>query len=306
MDILELKDLIDSTINTNNDRSITGLSLNLVLHEIVSAIESLNVPPQEEVQPDPEPDVQPEDKVENEVITSPNIITILLPNDDTFEDDVNNPELLENNKKCFTALKDQTEPLIIFLKYIGSTKPLSQIALRLRHLYTKGEGTDFFAFGYPSTYSNEFIIGGLALASDMWLMNEDGSIVKIDYDGIDVNIDVMELLEGSYNHSLAEGNLTLSSGYLPKITKDSDGQWIVENLYGSYLDGNKAYIEYDKDNNVLTVKGGWDHSTIGPGISDDIHFSVNLNTLELTQMEETINFAFGSYSAIGYKLTKME
>ena len=167
MDILELKDLIDSTINTNNDRSITGLSLNLVLHEIVSAIESLNVPPQEEVQPDPEPDVQPEDKVENEVITSPNIITILLPNDNTFEDDVNNPELLENNKKCFMALKDQTEPLIIFLKYIGATKPLSQIALRLRHLYTKGEGTDFFAFGYPSTYSNEFIIGGLALASDM-------------------------------------------------------------------------------------------------------------------------------------------
>jgi hypothetical protein len=55
-------------------------------------------------------------------------------------------------------------------------------------------------------------------------MNEDGSIVKIDYDGIDVNMDVMELLEGSYNHSCTGGTINLAHGYLPKITKDSDGQ----------------------------------------------------------------------------------
>jgi hypothetical protein len=92
---------------------------------------------------------------------------------------------------------------------------------------------------------------------------------------------------------------------LPKITKDSDGQWIIENLYGSYSGGNKAYIEYDKDNNILTVKSGGDCYPIGPGITHDIHFSVNLNTLELTQIEETVSSTVTSVSVIGYKLTKM-
>ena len=279
MTATEIREMLDSTITSNGKREISGQSLNAALNAIL-------------------------DLVENGGGFGGSAITVLLPKDATFTEDAVNEELIANNKACFEALKNQTEPMLIFLKYYGASKPLSQTALRLRHLHTQGEGETFFAFGYPATYSNEHIIGGLALASDMYAIFEDGTTKKINYDGIDVNIDVLAELEGAYNQSATDlGGATLGSSYLPKITREN-GVTYMESLFGSNTSGVKAECVYNKDTNQLIVKGGWSHSMFGT-ISDDIVFNVDIMNKELTTAEETI--VVGGWANIkGYKLTKIQ
>ena len=156
----EIREMLDSTITANGARAISGQSLNAALNAILDLVEQGGGGG-----------------------FGGSAITVLLPKDESYDEDCQNAELIANNKACFEALKNQTEPMLIFLKYLGATKPLSQVALRLRHLYERGEGETFFAFGYPATYSNEHIIGGLALASDMYMIGENGATNKINYDG---------------------------------------------------------------------------------------------------------------------------
>lgn len=272
--------MLDSTITANGQRAISGQSLNAALHAILDLVE------------------------EGGSGLKGGAITVLLPKDDTFDTDIESQELLENNKACFEALKNQTEPMLIFLKYLGATKPLSQVALRLRHLFERGEGERFFAFGYPATYSNDTIIGGLALASDMYMIEADGTTKKINYNGFDVHRDVLEDLVGAYNHSAENLNgTTLGSTYLPNITKDESGCYI-ESLFGSNVRGVKAECYYDKDTNLLTVRGGWTHPSFG-NIDSDIVFNVDIINMELTTVEETITV--GGWANIkGYKLNKIQ
>ena len=274
--------MLDSTITANGKREISGQSLNAALNAILDLVEQ---------------------GVENSGFGG-SAITVLLPKDDSFEEDCLNPELIANNKACFEALKNQTEPMLIFLKQLGASKPLSQVALRLRHLYLQGEGESFFAFGYPATYSNEHIIGGLALASDMYMIEADGPTKKIDYNGFDVHRDVLDALVGAYNHSAENLNgATLGSTYLPNITKDESGCYI-ESLFGSNVRDVKAECHYDKDTNLLTVRGGWTHPSFG-NIDTDIVFNVDIINMELTTVEETITL--GGWANIkGYKLNKIQ
>lgn len=271
--------MLDSTINSNNSRGISGQSLNAALNAIL-------------------------DLVEGGGGLKGGAITVLLPNDSTFDSDNESQELLENNIACYEALKNQTEPMLIFLKYLGASKPLSQVALRLRHLYTQGEGESFFAFGYPATYSNDTIIGGLALASDMYRLDADGHITKITYDGISVNLDILEELVGAYNHSAMDtGGATLSSVYLPRIYKDGDKNK-VESLFGSSVSGVVADIEFDTATNILTVKGGWTHPMFGE-ITDDIQFTVDVANMTLATKSESVTL--GGWATItGYKMTKIQ
>ena len=286
----EIREMLDSTITSNGRKEISGKTLNVALNAILDLIG------------------------EGGGGFGGSAITVLLPRNDHFKEDVVNAELIANNKKCFEALKNQTKPMLIFLQNLGSSKPFSQVALRLRHLHTVGEGTNFFAFGYPATYSNEHIIGGLAMASDMYAIYEDGTTKKIDYDGIDVNLDVMDFLCGVYNHSATStGGATLGSMYLPKIYKSlTAGKTYISNLFGANsenvpgtnYEGPTAEVEYYKDSNTLVVKGGWTHNMLGP-IEDDIVFNVDLQTGTLTTAEETITVA-GWATITGYTLTKMQ
>ena len=228
----EIREMLDSTITANGQRAISGQSLNAALHAILDLVE------------------------EGGSGLKGGAITVLLPKDDTFDTDNESQELLENNKACFEALKNQTEPMLIFLKYLGATKPLSQVALRLRHLFERGEGDTFFAFGYPATYSNEHIIGGLALASDMYRLDADGHITKINYDGTNARLSVMELLVGAYNQSATDtSGATLGNLYLPRIYTENE-VYKIESLFGSSSSGVVADLEYDNANNILIVKGG--------------------------------------------------
>lgn len=273
--------MLDSTITANGKREISGQSLNAALNAILDLIS------------------EGEGKG-----FGGSAITVLLPKDETFDEDCQNTELLANNKACFEALKNQTEPLLIFLKPLGASKPFSQVALRLRHLYTIGEGDSFFAFGYPSTYSSDDVIGGIALASDMYMIESDGTTKKIDYNGLDVNINVLDTLLGAYNHSAVNLNgATLGSAYLPNIIREED-VYYIESLFGSGGKGVRAECYYNKETNELIVKGGWTHPLFGE-ITDDIAFNVNLSTMEFTTVNETINL--GGWANIeGYKLSKIQ
>ena len=199
-------------------------------------------------------------------------ITVLLPNDSTFSQDVENPVLLQNNKECYNVLKHQTEPITIYLKYLNANKPLSQSALRLRHLYAQGRRRYFFAFGNHTTYNNDSVIGGLALSSDMYSIYEDGTTKKIDYNNGDVMLNATSSLFGSYNQKA-----------------DSTG-------------GATAVAQYDPYNQVLTVKGGWLHPSLGD-ITSDIVFNVDLQNGILT-LQNPINI--GDWAVItGYTLYKI-
>lgn len=224
--------MLDSTITANGQRAISGQSLNAALHAILDLIS--------------EGDGKG---------FGGSAITVLLPKDETFDEDCQNAELLANNKACFETLLGQTEPMIIFLKYLGASKPLSQIALRLRHLYTRGEGETFFAFGYPATYSNEHIIGGLALASDMYMIEADGSTKKINYDGYP-NVPITPTMLAREYHVKADKVPGVVGSSNAKIEFTSDALVTIYNVTG-YSGDDRSDCIYNKDAKTITIPAGW-------------------------------------------------
>lgn len=233
----EIREMLDSTITANGQRAISGQSLNAALHAILDLVE------------------------EGGSGLKGGAITVLLPKDDTFDTDNESQELLENNKACFEALKNQTEPMLIFLKYLGATKPLSQVALRLRHLFERGEGDTFFAFGYPATYSNEHIIGGLALASDMYMIEADGTTKKINYDGYP-NIPITpDKLSREY-HVKADAVAGVLGSSNARIEFTSDTLVTIYNVTG-FSGDNRSDCVFNKDARTITIPSGWVSSGFG-------------------------------------------
>lgn len=233
----EIREMLDSTITANGQRAISGQSLNAALHAILDLVE------------------------EGGSGLKGGAITVLLPKDDTFDTDIESQELLENNKACFEALKNQTEPMLIFLKYLGATKPLSQVALRLRHLFERGEGDTFFAFGYPATYSNEHIIGGLALASDMYMIEADGTTKKINYDGYP-NVPITpDKLSREY-HVKADAVAGVLGSSNARIEFTSDTLVTIYNVTG-FSGDNRSDCVFNKDARTITIPSGWVSSGFG-------------------------------------------
>lgn len=247
----EIREMLDSTITANGKREISGQSLNAALNAILDLIS------------------EGEGKG-----FGGSAITVLLPKDETFYEDCQNAELLANNKACFEALLGQTEPMIIFLKYLGATKPLSQIALRLRHLYTRGEGETFFAFGYPATYSNDTIIGGLALASDMYMIEADGSTKKINYDGYP-NAPITPTMLAREYHVKADKVPGVLGSSNARIEFTSDTLVTIYNVTG-YSGDNRNDCVFDKDAKTITILSGWVSSGFGR-VETDIVFHIGYN-----------------------------
>ena len=295
MTVQEIREMLDSTITANGRGEITAKALNLAFHTILDHIEGGSFG-------------------DSEIANNGNglkgsSITVLLPNDATFNEDNENSELIANNIKCFETLKNQTEPLIIFLQYLGSPKPLSQTALRLRHLYDIGEGTDFFAFSYPVVYSSDYVIGGIALAADMFRLDESGKITKIDVDGFNSDEGVLKTMCGVYNHD-ASGT-TVSSNYLPKIyCNELTNEFFIENLFGNST-SNASSAQITLSENVLTVHGGWTHEMFGE-IGEDLVFDVTWSyrpngtrqSIEKLSMRCPVTIA-GWSNFNRYELTKM-
>lgn len=234
----EIREMLDSTITANGKREISGQSLNAALNAILDLVE----------------------QGEGSGFGG-SAITVLLPSDATYDADCQNSELIANNKACFEALKNQTEPMLIFLKYLGATKPLSQVALRLRHLFERGEGDTFFAFGYPATYSNEHIIGGLALASDMYMIEVDGTTKKINYDGYP-NVPITpDKLSREY-HVKADAVAGVFGSSNARIEFTSDTLVIIYNVTG-FSGDNRSDCVFNKDARTITIPSGWVSSGFG-------------------------------------------
>lgn len=181
MEISEIREIIDNTIRNNGVGAITGNSLNAVLNAIVELIEdNINNPvtPDEPVTPDTP--VTPND-------TLGGAITVVIPREGAWNEGNTNEELLQNNIECFNKLLNQTEPLLIFLRRLGDPKPFSQNVIRMRNLAYLGEGTTFFALSYPMPA----IVDGYevyCLAGDKFKLNQDGTVVKITFDGTETEI----------------------------------------------------------------------------------------------------------------------
>lgn len=234
----EIREMLDSTITANGARAISGKSLNAALNAILDLVEQGGGGG-----------------------FGGSAITVLLPKDESYDEDCQNAELIANNKACFEALKNQTEPMLIFLKYLGATKPLSQVALRLRHLFERGEGETFFAFGYPATYSNEHIIGGLALASDMYMIEENGATNKINYDGYP-NVPITpEKLSREY-HVKADKVAGVLGSSNARIEFTSDTDVTIYNVTGFSGDNRNDCI-FNKEAKTITLPSGWVSSGFG-------------------------------------------
>lgn len=124
------------------------------------------------------------------------VVTIWVPSKETFMMDSIDSTLLEKNRESFQVLKNQTEPMLIFLQELGDIKPYAQVAMRMRHLDAQGEGTSFFAFGYYVPYTSEDKYGLLAYADDMFKLYDDGHIEMITLLG-DQRNDYFNVLEES-------------------------------------------------------------------------------------------------------------
>lgn len=274
----EIREMLDSTITANGKREISGASLNAALNAILDLFEQ-----------------EPEQEKGG---FGGSAITVLIPNSDTFDADNENEELIENNKACFEALSTQTEPMLIFLRYLGAERPFSQTAIRMRHLYTIGEGVDFFAFSYPMPH----IVNGsevYALAGDKFEMTPDGRITRINFDGsaVETDADLRAELQKEY-HVEADRVPGVIGSSNANIVFEGENTVKIYNATG--FSGDNAYGTYDFSTKTIAIHNGWTSTGFGP-VESDIVFDIvrEQNGLNLI-CNTVINTAAGDIHGLKY------
>ena len=260
MEISEIREIIDNTIRNNGVGAITGNSLNAVLNAIVELIEdNINNPvtPDEPVTPDTP--VTPND-------TLGGAITVVIPREGTWNDDNTNEELLQNNIECFNKLLNQTEPLLIFLRRLYSEKPFSQNVIRMRNLADLGEGTTFFALSYPMPA----IVDGYevyCLAGDKFKLNQDGTVVKITFDGTETEIKpteqvVREALQREYHVEPEGWPIGSQNAILEFVGETNEVKLYRATGYSNESDTFTGVFDYDSF--TITIPAGQTTENWGP------------------------------------------
>ena len=254
MEISEIREIIDNTIRNNGVGAITGNSLNAVLNAIVELIEdNINNP----VTPDTP--VTPND-------TLGGAITVVIPREGTWNDDNTNEELLQNNIECFNKLLNQTEPLLIFLRRLYSEKPFSQNVIRMRNLADLGEGTTFFALSYPMPA----IVDGYevyCLAGDKFKLNQDGTVVKITFDGTETEIKpteqvVREALQREYHVEPQGWPIGSQNAILEFVGETNEVKLYRATGYSNESDTFTGVFDYDSF--TITIPAGQTTENWGP------------------------------------------
>lgn len=254
MEISEIREIIDNTIRNNGVGAITGNSLNAVLNAIVELIEdNINNP----VTPDTP--VTPND-------TLGGAITVVIPREGTWNDDNTNEELLQNNIECFNKLLNQTEPLLIFLRRLYSEKPFSQNVIRMRNLADLGEGTTFFALSYPMPA----IVDGYevyCLAGDKFKLNQDGTVVKITFDGTETEIKpteqvVREALQREYHVEPEGWPIGSQNAILEFVGETNEVKLYRATGYSNENDTFTGVFDYDSF--TITIPAGQTTENWGP------------------------------------------
>lgn len=267
MEISEIREIIDNTIRNNGVGAITGNSLNAVLNAIVELIEdNINNP----VTPDTP--VTPND-------TLGGAITVVIPREGTWNDDNTNEELLQNNIECFNKLLNQTEPLLIFLRRLYSEKPFSQNVIRMRNLADLGEGTTFFALSYPMPA----IVDGYevyCLAGDKFKLNQDGTVVKITFDGTETEIKpteqvVREALQREYHVEPQGWPIGSQNAILEFVGETNEVKLYRATGYSNESDTFTGVFDYDSF--TITIPAGQTTENWGP-LNSDIILNVEKST----------------------------
>lgn len=276
----EIREMLDSTITANGKREISGSSLNAALNAILDLVEEGGGSG-----------------------FGGSAITVILPNDATFDFDNTNEELLENNRVCFEALSNQTEPMLIFMRYLGATRPLAQTAIRLRNLYVIGEGVDFFAFSYPMPYVIDGGIEVFALSSDKFKLNADGRIEKIDFRGYPVyTAEQMKNILSREYHIHADYVAGVLGSSNPRIEFTSDTDVIIYNATG--YSGDNAVGVFDPTTQRITIARGWTSTGFGP-VATDIVLEIYLNSdgkvSNLKHIGSAIETAAGNIVGLTYE-----
>jgi hypothetical protein len=286
MKISEIRDMINSTITENGAGEITGKSLNAALHSILDYV------------------------VDNGSSSNGSLggaLTILIPNDASWDDDNSNVELLENNAQCFATLANQTEPLLVFLKRFGATKPLAQTAMRMRHLDGDGEGTKYFAFGYPVPYTDEEKYGLLAYSEEMFAIEASGNVRRITLLGKEYgtnediiwkcDVDILHYIEDSYIKSSSNPEITVGMNDV-KITS-YDGETIsIKGLFDENIEFKNIPIDnvnsrFIIDKNIVG-KDNLETNLLGP-----VQLPITLNIETTTIYDKTFVIKLYSSEQIG-------
>lgn len=279
----EIREMLDSTITANGKREISGKSLNAALNAILDLVDSKD---------------------------DGSAVTILIPDESNWEADNGNADLIANNISCFDALNNQTEPMLIFLKRFGAEKPYAQSAMRMRHLNDKGEGTSFFAFGYPSVYTDKDKFGLLAYSDEMYKLNPNGTIVRINLLGDPYGTPIVfpieltkEAIIGTYNHTDESVPSMLGQTYLPEIYLDGNNL-MMRYPFGSATESDcKTNVLLDIEQKVLIIQGGYSHPTLGP-IEKAVTMSIDTSKgyVEMTSDEA---LSLNDWTTVtNYKMTK--
>lgn len=211
------------------------------------------------------------DEAVDKVLNGGNVkaVTIWVPSKETFMMDSIDSTLLEKNRESFQILKNQTEPMLIFLQELGATKPYAQVAMRMRHLNGQGEGTSFFAFGYYVPYTSEDKYGLLAYADDMFKLYDDGTIKMITLlgdkrnDYFDIEYDRAEVTANYTQHYSSSNGATVPSSSTVKVmlnslhnmSQESNPYYVkIYNLLGAGMD--VKFELSDASNRVEFIKLG--------------------------------------------------
>ena len=225
-------------------------------------------------------------------------ITILIPHNQTFDLNNTDEELLTNNKACFQALANQTEPMLVFMRYLGEAAPFAQTAVRLRNLHVVGEGVDFFAFSYPMP----FTVNGVevfALSSDKFKLNPDGTIDKIDFNGnvVFVESQLKYMLPGEYGLS-ADSVPGVFGSTDPRLEFGDSNNVTIYNATG--YSGDNITGVFDPKTNTITVAGGWTSNGFGPIENDIVLHITNQNGYLTLVCEDTVQTAAGDLIGLTY------
>lgn len=244
----EIREMLDSTINSNNTRGISGQSLNAALHAILDLVENAESGAGE-----------PQGVI--------GATTILLPNDDSFAEDNTDASFLENNIKAFNALLAQsTAYMPICLRYNNQSVSPNPV-FRLRQ--NTGAWYDYTIVVWTNNYF---------MAGPIYRLYSDGTVAKVDELGQvliapDGNPPFDDSILGSYNQTATSTNgSTLPTSYLPRILRNEAGEIAIEHPFGSNINMN-LFLPVLVSRNEIVLKGGWSHPKFGE-MTNDIAFTI--------------------------------
>lgn len=150
----EVREMLDSTINSNNTRGISGQSLNAALNAILDLVEDGAMP---------------------SPVADTTTLTILLPNDETADNA--NEEFIAYNKLVFDKLAAQTtSPISVFMRYNGGNI-LSNQVMRIRANVAEDSSVESYDYALLA-FSDVNVV-----AERCYRLYNDGTVKEIDING---------------------------------------------------------------------------------------------------------------------------